>query len=346
MKGVSIIICCHNSAKRIVKTLQHILLLRNEGIQWEIILVDNLSTDNTIEIAKSVWKTQNNFKNLKIVTEPQLGLKFAREKGIKTARFDYLIFVDDDNWLSCNYIIQVYRMFEESEKISLIGGLGEPVSDSPLPTWFNRFQNLFAVGRPVAKSGILPKGSGYVYGAGMCLRKSAYLKLESLGFYSLSADRKGKHLSGGHDVELTYALRLIDHQVVFDESLVFSHYVDQNRATFSYLKRLCAGSAANTVPFIYYLFLCKKVKSDWKFILFYIKRIFGDLIDLFSLFHKNSLDYYEKEVRKASYLSSIKYFIISFFPSFAYYKNIRRMEWDVQRRKYGKDQYIDNNSNL
>ncbi|GAB1446017.1 hypothetical protein MASR2M41_17660 [Flammeovirgaceae bacterium] len=331
MKGISIVLCCHNSEQRIERTLAHIKQQKKTNdIPWEVVLVDNGSTDRTTSIARELWRHEEATK-LIIVTEKRLGLRYAREKGIKTARFDYIIFVDDDNWLSNEYIFKVYNNFEKNSSVALIGGLGNPVSDSLLPIWYTHYQKLYAVGKPVSQSGVLKKDSGFIYGAGMALRKSAYQNLELRGFYSLCNDRKGNQLSGGHDVELSYAFRLIDYDVMFDEQLVFAHYMDENRLTFPYLKRLSAGSAANTTTFIYHLLLNRKVESDIKFALFYFKRIIGDLIDFFIVAKGNSKNQYEDAIMKATYLSSIKYFALNFFPSLAYYRNLKTCMKDNNR---------------
>lgn len=325
MKGISIIICCHNSEQRIRETLDHIARQeKTDTILWEVILVDNASIDATIPVAQELWKQKEDTVHLRIVTEEKLGLKYARERGIKTARFEYLIFVDDDNWLSSEYVFKVYQKFERNKKVALIGGAGNPVSDSLLPVWYNEYQNLYAVGKPVSQNGVLKKDAGFIYGAGMALRKSAYQNLELSGFYSLCDDRKGNQLSGGHDVELSFALRLIGYDVMFDEKLDFAHYMDQNRLTIPYLKKLSAGSAANTTTFIYYLLLTKKVKSNPKFVFFYFKRIIGDLIDFIILLKMNPKNKYETEIARITYLSSIKYFLLNFFPSFAYYSNLKK----------------------
>lgn len=57
-EGVSIIICCYNAQDRIVRTLEHIQQQRFFiPIPWEVIVIDNASTDNTAEVAENVWKT-------------------------------------------------------------------------------------------------------------------------------------------------------------------------------------------------------------------------------------------------------------------------------------------------
>ena len=56
MKGISIIICCYNSAKRLHETLKHLALQQvSDTIHWEVILVNNNSTDATTQIALEIW---------------------------------------------------------------------------------------------------------------------------------------------------------------------------------------------------------------------------------------------------------------------------------------------------
>src|SRR6185437_11337360 len=99
--GISVIICCYNSATRITPTLQH--LFNQKGISlssWEIIVVDNASTDNTCEKAIEIWESFGPGKpDFKVISEPTPGLSAARQKGINEALYDYVLFCDDDNWL-------------------------------------------------------------------------------------------------------------------------------------------------------------------------------------------------------------------------------------------------------
>jgi glycosyltransferase involved in cell wall biosynthesis len=54
--GVSIIICCHNSAKLLPQTLAHLKAQKNEAnVAWEVIVVDNASTDETSRVSLSLW---------------------------------------------------------------------------------------------------------------------------------------------------------------------------------------------------------------------------------------------------------------------------------------------------
>src|SRR6187402_3359199 len=95
-EGISVIICCYNSALRIEKTLDHLAAQAVNDISWEIILVDNASVDNTAEIARAFWNKNHADKViLNIVTEYKPGLSSARLTGVSASAYEYLILCDD-----------------------------------------------------------------------------------------------------------------------------------------------------------------------------------------------------------------------------------------------------------
>src|SRR5436190_1838589 len=99
MKGVSVIICCYNSEHRIDKTLNHLQAqIISSSLQWEIILVDNASNDSTVKKADELWN-KNAVTEMNIISEPKPGLKNARLAGINKSKYEYISFIDDDNWV-------------------------------------------------------------------------------------------------------------------------------------------------------------------------------------------------------------------------------------------------------
>ncbi|HLB90290.1 MAG TPA: glycosyltransferase, partial [Terriglobales bacterium] len=108
--GVSAIVCCYNSASRLPATLAHLASQRCEGrFPWEVILVDNASTDGTGRIAQELWP-QDAPVHLRVVHEARLGLAYARQRGISAARYELLSFVDDDNWVCPNWVQLVWEL--------------------------------------------------------------------------------------------------------------------------------------------------------------------------------------------------------------------------------------------
>src|SRR6478736_4840376 len=92
-KGVSVVVCCYNSVQRLSQTLEH--LSRQEvpaHIPWEVIIVDNNSTDGTADFAANCWKKLHCNISFRVVQELQPGLSAARRKGFLSAFYDLIIF--------------------------------------------------------------------------------------------------------------------------------------------------------------------------------------------------------------------------------------------------------------
>jgi len=235
--GLSVIICCHNSSRRIGKVLEALAeqVLPNL-VKWEVVVVNNASTDDTAEVVKQKWSELNTGIELTIANEPIPGLSNARNKGIATASFEYLIFCDDDNWLFRDYLQKVLAIFESNNNICACGGLGIPVFEKEKPWWFDDYAECFATG-----SQEITREDGKLlnlYGAGMAVRKSCYEWLERAGFNPHMTGRKGEELSSSEDTEFTYALVLLNKELYYSDKLKFYHFMPAERMQLTYLKKL------------------------------------------------------------------------------------------------------------
>src|SRR5690606_12393187 len=116
--GVSVIVCCYNSSLRLPETLSYLAAQKVKAeTQWELIVVNNNSNDNTVEIAEVKWNQLGAPVTLTIVDEPTPGLSYAREKGISVSQYDLFLFCDDDNWLQEDYIQNVITLFNDNPNI-------------------------------------------------------------------------------------------------------------------------------------------------------------------------------------------------------------------------------------
>jgi len=237
MKGISVIICCYNSAGRLPDTLKHLALQEVPlDVEWEIIVVNNASTDNTKDVAQAEW-ARYNLRNieLKEVNEPTPGLNYARKKGIDESNYEYLIFCDDDNWLCKDYIFKVYDIFELMPEVGMIGGVGEAAFESSPPKWFLEMEGFgYAVG-------VEGRNTGYVnsvYGAGMAIRKFLFLSIINKGISFVLTDRNGASLSSGGDSEISLLMNLAGQKIYLDTSLRFKHFLTAKRLDWKYYLRL------------------------------------------------------------------------------------------------------------
>ncbi len=239
--GVSIVICCYNGAHRLPETIRHIARqIVPPEIPWEFILIDNASTDNSAAITKSIWTEHNNPTTLRVISEPTPGLSHARLKGFESAKYNFIIMCDDDNWLQQDYVAMVFSSMVDKPNVAVLGGMGELVYEVEPPDWI-KTMNIFAAGPQAETNG---KVKDYkLYGAGCVIRKYAYFNLQKMGFKSLLSDRKGIELSSGGDYELCYAFALAGYDLVYDDRLRFKHFITKERLTWEYFIRYAKESS-------------------------------------------------------------------------------------------------------
>lgn len=235
--GVSVILCCYNSIERLQPTLEALAKQQKvDGIRWEVVLVDNASTDGTAAFARRVWAQLLNPTHLYLIHEARPGLGHARSKGIAAARFNTLVFCDDDNWLHPQFVFYASRIFDQQPGIVACGSLGIPVFENAPPSWFNDYAEAFATG-PQDKW----KENGNIlslYGAGLVIKKAVIHQLTEAGFTPVMTGRTGKQLSSSEDTELTNALVLAGKQLGYSSTLSFKHYLPAHRVNRQYLKKL------------------------------------------------------------------------------------------------------------
>jgi GT2 family glycosyltransferase len=154
------------------------------------------------------------------------------------AKYDTLLWCDDDNWLSDIYVQTAFDIMNNNSTIGALGGWCEAAFETEKPQWFNIYGRYFAVSKQGKRSGDITRKKGCVYGAGMVLRKSHWLQLQSLGFKHLLKDRVGASLSSGGDTEYCYALRLLGYKMWYDERLYFKHFMSQGRLSLNYVSRM------------------------------------------------------------------------------------------------------------
>ena len=277
-QGVSIIICTYNGLGRLRETIKHIALQQvREDISWELILIDNNSTDGSADFAQKEWDRYGNAAPLFIKSQPKQGLTMAREMGIQAANYEYVILCDDDNWLSPNYVTTAYDIMSSHPSIGISGGCGELIYEEAPPPWLLQLK-LLAGGPQAPGPG---KVQSYrVYGAGCVLRKSAYLLLKESGFTFMLSDRRGAQLSSGGDHELCYILALLDYDIWYDGNLRFKHYITKERLSLNYWIKYVKESSACSPVLEPYRMLLNGVKPTqfsfakhlWKIFIYFFLR--------------------------------------------------------------------------
>ena len=256
MSGVSLVICCHNSADKLPATIQRLCDLKvKRDVAWELIIVDNASTDGTQETA--IQHLSEDLKKItRVVFENALGIRNARLRGIAESQYEYICFIDDDNWICPDWVDVVYDIMSKRSEIGACGGSGLPIFEGSPPLWFEQYKHCYAVGPQNEIAGYVESSAGYLWGAGLTIRKSAWADIISYGFPFTLVGRSGSTLSAGEDVEICFALRCCGWRLWYDDRLTYYHVIPAFRLTLEYLKKMHRGfGEACTVLNMYDTFL-------------------------------------------------------------------------------------------
>jgi len=199
-KKSSIIIPALNEEKFIGKCLESIIHLKTPPDNYEVIIVDNGSTDKTIDIAESF---KNHF-SLKIITIKNATISALRNSGVKASIGDILAFIDADCTVSEDWLKNAIKYFEDP----IIGAVGA--------------------------SHYIPEGSSWVANAWDLIiqRKRLFGEVESLPSGNLLIPKKhflkingfDENLITNEDYELCYRLRKIGLRIYSDPNIKAIHW--------------------------------------------------------------------------------------------------------------------------
>lgn len=130
---VSVILCTRNRADSLRRTLDSATRMRvPDGLQWEFVVVDNGSTDNTAQV---VAEFEGKLPVRRVV-ENTAGLSNARNCGIANAKGDYICWTDDDVLIDGNWLAAYVEAFARHPEAAVFGGVIEPVLEIDPPSWW------------------------------------------------------------------------------------------------------------------------------------------------------------------------------------------------------------------
>jgi glycosyltransferase involved in cell wall biosynthesis len=246
---VSVVIPAHNpDIGRLLETLRG---LRGQSLptgRWETLLVDNASAAFPLESAYAEAAPAN----LRLMSEPRLGLTSARLAGIRGARGAAIVLVDDDNVLDPGYLAEAVRLFARSPRLGAAGGKSLPTFEAPPAPWLGEFLALLAI-RDLGEAEILaasfrPEGSVRneypacaPIGAGMALRREAALAWADSVEHDPKRrrlDRSGLELVSGGDNDIVMTLLERGWSVGYFPSLILHHLIPKSRLDAHYVARL------------------------------------------------------------------------------------------------------------
>lgn len=288
MLGISVVVVSYNSEPLIAPTLQCLFTQKStENVDWEIILVNNNSTDKTVELAQKL-ALKFDITNFRIVNEKQPGTAYARFKGVSEAKFNIICFVDDDNRIADNFIETAFGLMQNQE-IGILGCGAEGDFELEPPKWFEAEKDAFAIGSLYPNEKLLDMTfDANLPTAGMCIRKEIFENLKAQNWQAQLSGRIGSSQAPGEDSELCQAARLLDYKTFYTSDLHFKHFMPKGRISWQRFLDMTYGFGVTDVFLLPYKLIYDKRKygSNLKYLLrkHWFVNYFGKKLALFKAF--------------------------------------------------------------
>jgi glucosyl-dolichyl phosphate glucuronosyltransferase len=219
--SISLVICTFNRDQFIGDALESLRLQTLAPDQFEIIIVNNNSTDNTEKICLEFIKSHPDL-DCKYVVETNQGLSFARNRGIRESKYEIITYIDDDAFAKPDFLEQIRNYFNQNPNIAGIGGKVIPRYEIEEPKWMNKW--LYGFVTKVDHGEKIKKFSGNQYPAGcnMTYRKDL---LEAAGGFN------NKLKWRADDKYIYFKIKELSDEVIYLPKVCVEHQIDANRTT-------------------------------------------------------------------------------------------------------------------
>ncbi|MBO5619567.1 MAG: glycosyltransferase [Paludibacteraceae bacterium] len=229
------IICTYNRAKYIRPLLESIAANDLPKNEYEILLVDNNCTDNTREVCETFAAAHTDVQ-FRYTVEPEQGLSAARNRGIKEAQGDIIVYIDDDAMVDTWYLRTYAEWFAAHPETMACGGPIEPLYETAEPDWMSPYTKALLTawmnyGREVRE---YPHGR-YPGGGNAAYRKSVF---DQVGLFNTALGRKGGNLMGSEEKDIFDKMHALGMQVLYLPTPVLHHIIPQTKLEKTYFDRL------------------------------------------------------------------------------------------------------------
>ena len=229
------IICTYNRARYVGKLLESIAANDLAKTEYELLLVDNNCTDNTREVCEAFAAAHPDVI-FRYTTEPEQGLSAAKNRGIKEAKGDIIVYIDDDALVDPWYLRTYAEWFATHPETMACGGPIEPLYETSEPDWMTQYTKALLTawmnyGEKVRE---YPRGR-YPGGGNAAYRKEVF---EQVGGFNTALGRKGGNLMGSEEKDIFDKMHTLNMQILYLPEPVLHHCIPQAKLEKPYFDRL------------------------------------------------------------------------------------------------------------
>ena len=209
--------------------------------EWEILVIDNNSLDDTAAVFNQCNNSWTENIPLRYILESKQGISYARQRGIEEARGHLVAFLDDDNLPYKNWVATACQFADTHPKAGAFGGQIFGIFEVEPPPSFKDVQGLFAIKEGKKNYCYSLHFSGqFAPGAGLVVRKKAWeshvpRQLINKGVSAYS--RSGV----GDDIETQWYLHKAGWEIWHCAEMKIRHVIPAERFSEVYLVRFFKG---------------------------------------------------------------------------------------------------------
>jgi glycosyltransferase involved in cell wall biosynthesis len=220
---ISVVVCTHNRAAYLLKALKSLSDQTLQQQEYEILVVDNASTDNTRDAVVRC----THIKNLRYLYESVLGLSQARNTGWRNSAGKYVAYLDDDAVASRQWLKNILDAFEGVEpKPGCVGGDVEPIWEAPRPSWLADAMLHYLTVVDWSKTPITLRGKQWLAGTNFAIPK---FLLERIGGFETALGRQGSKLLSNDEILIQRQVQSMGFSCYYHPDIAVRHHVPASR---------------------------------------------------------------------------------------------------------------------
>src|SRR5262249_24205964 len=231
---ITVAIPTYNGALRLPKVLQQLQRqVETEAIAWEILIIDNNSSDDTQDVIAHYQKT---LPRLRYCQELRRGVGFARDCAFREARGELVAFLDDDTLPNADWVNAVAEFAQTHPQAGAYGSrIYADYAVRPPPN-FDRIACFFAIVDLGSKPRLYSKNSRFLPpGAGVVVRRSVWQEyIPSVSEMTLTGRASPAGLPD-EDLEMLSYIRFSPWEIWHNPAMELTHKISASRLERKYL---------------------------------------------------------------------------------------------------------------
>ncbi len=238
---ISVIIPTFNRAEYLQDAVDSICLCKFEASRFEILIIDNASTDSTKERSEKLIQKYDGFK-IRYFYEPIPGLMSGRHRGANEANGEIITFIDDDVIVSDGWLLAIDTVFDDATT-QLAGGICAPRYEGKQPKWLkylweeSPYNTQIFTGLSLVTGGEKPMEvhPNYIWGLNFSIRKTAFFELG--GTHPDTLPKALQSYQGDGETGLTMKAANKGYKAIYHPEICLEHRIPVDRLTEDYFFR-------------------------------------------------------------------------------------------------------------